>query len=84
MHAFRHTCASLLFAGGYNVKQVSGWLGHADPVFTLRTYVHLLGDGVGDALDLDAELAQGESKVSPDLPGPSGNEPQSALVGSAL
>jgi hypothetical protein len=42
---------------------VSGWLGHADPGFTLRTYVHLLGDGVGDALDLGAELAQGESKV---------------------
>ena len=39
-HTFRHTCASLLFDAGRNVKQVQEWLGHADPGFTLRTYVH--------------------------------------------
>jgi integrase len=44
-HTFRHTCASLLFAGGKDVKQIQGWLGHADPGFTLRTYVRLLDDG---------------------------------------
>jgi integrase len=27
-HAFRHTCASLLFARGRNAKQVQRWLGH--------------------------------------------------------
>ena len=48
-HTFRHTCASLLFEGGKNVKQVQEWLGHADPGFTLRTYVHLLDDGLGGA-----------------------------------
>jgi len=48
-HSFRHTCASMLFEEGRNVKQVAEWLGHADPAFTLRTYVHLLDDGVGDA-----------------------------------
>jgi site-specific recombinase XerC len=48
-HAFRHTCASLLFDAGRNVKQVSEWLGHADAAFTLRTYVHLMDAGVGDA-----------------------------------
>ena len=48
-HAFRHTCASLLFEEGRNVKQVQEWLGHADPGFTLRTYVHLMDDGVGGA-----------------------------------
>jgi integrase len=52
-HAFRHTCASLLFDEGRNVKQVQEWLGHADPGFTLRTYVHLMDDGVGDADFLD-------------------------------
>ena len=36
-HTFRHTCASLLFAAGNNVKQVQVWLGHADPGFTVRT-----------------------------------------------
>jgi integrase len=30
------------------VKQVQEWLGHADPGFTLRTYVHLMDEGVGD------------------------------------
>jgi integrase len=53
-HSFRHTCASLLFESGKNVKQVAAWLGHADPGFTLRTYVHLMDEGVGDAAFLDA------------------------------
>jgi integrase len=39
-HTFRHTCASLLFDAGRNIKQVQEWLGHADPGFTLSTYVH--------------------------------------------
>jgi integrase len=52
-HTFRHTCASLLFASGKNAKQVAGWLGHSDPAFTLRTYIHLLDGGLGDADALD-------------------------------
>lgn len=52
-HTFRHTCASLLFDEGRNVKQVAEWLGHADPSFTLRTYVHLMDAGIGDADFLD-------------------------------
>ncbi|HEX5527214.1 MAG TPA: site-specific integrase [Solirubrobacterales bacterium] len=55
-HTFRHTCASLLFARGRNPKQVQKWLGHADPGFTLRTYVHLLDEGVGDAGFMDGEV----------------------------
>jgi integrase len=51
-HTFRHTCASLLFAEGRNVKQVSRWLGHHKASFTLDTYVHLLDDGMGEALTL--------------------------------
>jgi integrase len=50
-HTFRHTCASLLFAQGKTLKQVQMWLGHTDPAFTLRVYVHLLDDGLGEALD---------------------------------
>lgn len=64
-HTFRHTCASLLIEDGRNVKQVAGWLGHADPAYTLRRYVHLLDDGVGDADFLDdvvtADPAQGNA-----------------------
>jgi len=60
-HTFRHTCASLLFEGGKNVKQVQEWLGHADPGFTLRTYVHLLDNGLGDAGFLDEAVTSDPS-----------------------
>ena len=53
-HTFRHTCASLLFAAGKDLKQVQHWLGHHDPAFTLSTYVHLLDGGLGDADFFDA------------------------------
>jgi Phage integrase family len=56
-HTFRHTCASLLFAGGKDVKVVQEWLGHSDPGFTLRTYVHLMDEGLGTADFLDAQVA---------------------------
>jgi integrase len=55
-HTFRHTCASFLFDAGRNVKQVAEWLGHADPSFTLRTYVHLIDTGVGDAEFFDGAV----------------------------
>jgi integrase len=61
-HTFRHTCASLLFEAGRDVKQVAAWLGHADPAFTLRTYVHLMDEGIGDAAFLD-EAVQVQSLV---------------------
>ena len=58
-HTFRHTCASLLFEEGRNVKQVADWLGHADPGFTLRTYVHLLDAGLGGGLEIDTGVKPG-------------------------
>ena len=42
---------------GRNVKQVQEWLGHADPGFTLRTYVHLIDEGVGDGEFMDEAVA---------------------------
>lgn len=54
-HAFRHTCASLLIAEGRSIVQVSRWLGHATPAFTLSTYAHWLdGDDLGEPLCLPA------------------------------
>jgi len=50
-HVFRHTCASRLLSEGRSIRQVAGWLGHTDPAFTLRTYVHLMDDGLGEPLD---------------------------------
>jgi len=60
-HTFRHTCASLLFAGGKDVKVVQAWLGHSDPGFTLRTYVHLMDEGLGSADFLDDAVSSGQS-----------------------
>lgn len=44
LHTLRHTCASRLFRGGWNAKQVQMILGHHSPAFTLATYVHLMPD----------------------------------------
>jgi integrase len=57
-HTFRHTCASLLFEAGWNVKQVQAWLGHADPGFTLSTYIHLMDAGVGSPAFLDQVIGE--------------------------
>ena len=67
-HTFRHTCASMLFDGGKNVRQVSEWLGHADPSFTLRTYVHLMDDGLGgaDFLDEAVQVGKGWARQHPE------------------
>ena len=63
-HSLRHTCASLLFAAGKNIKQVQEWLGHADPAFTLRTYVHLMDEGLGDAEFMDAAVSADPTRVN--------------------
>ncbi len=55
-HTFRHTCGSLLIAEGRNIVQVSRWLGHHSPAFTLTVYAHLLDDGVGAAMEVPNAL----------------------------
>lgn len=57
LHTFRHTFASILFARGANVAEVSRLLGHHSAAYTLRAYVHLLPDETPAALDLDVELS---------------------------
>ena len=51
-HTFRHTVTSRMFAAGRNVVQVQKWLGHHKPSFTLDTYVHLMGESIGEPLAL--------------------------------
>lgn len=41
LHVLRHTFASILIDQGRDVPFVAKQLGHNDPAFTLRTYVHL-------------------------------------------
>ena len=41
-HVTRHTFASIVLAAGETITQLAVWLGHSDPAFTLRTYVHFM------------------------------------------
>lgn len=41
-HVTRHTFASIVLAAGETITQLAAWLGHSDPAFTLRTYVHFM------------------------------------------
>ena len=70
-HSFRHTCASLLFDGGKNVKQVQEWLGHHSAAFTLKTYVHLMDEGVGAADFLDGVVGNARATEHPEAAGKS-------------
>jgi hypothetical protein len=44
---------------------VQGWLGHTDPAFTLRVYVHLMDDGLGDAECMALGAASGAAQARP-------------------
>ncbi|NPV52647.1 MAG: site-specific integrase [Firmicutes bacterium] len=60
LYDLRHTCATLLLAGGINPKIVSEMLGHSSVVMTLDTYSHVLPDMQQGAVDrLEAMLFGG-------------------------
>ncbi|GAA1582145.1 hypothetical protein GCM10009789_39860 [Kribbella sancticallisti] len=42
LHALRHYFASITLADGVNIKELSEYLGHYDPGFTLQMYTHML------------------------------------------
>lgn len=79
-HTLRHTCASILFENGRNIRQVQRWLGHHSPSFTLDTYVHLLDEGVGEGLDIEAETRQGGNRVATRETGTDRIQPESLLA----
>jgi integrase len=72
-HHFRHTCGTRLFAEGRNAVQVQRFLGHHSPAFTLSTYVHLLNEDLGGAL----EEAQGGNRVATEATETARNSTQS-------
>ncbi|MFK0045455.1 tyrosine-type recombinase/integrase [Streptomyces sp. NPDC090741] len=41
-HVTRHTFSSIVLSEGETITQLAAWLGHSDPAFTLRTYVHFM------------------------------------------
>jgi hypothetical protein len=56
-------CAPVVLRASDRVERgrLGRWLGHSDPGFTLRTYVHLLNDDLGEPLSLPS---RGVSVVS--------------------
>jgi integrase len=50
MHALRHYFASVLLAGGVDIRALSEYLGHHDPAITLRIYAHLMPQAEARAL----------------------------------
>ena len=58
-HDLRHSCASLLLAKGFQLKEISEWLGHSDIGTNGNIYGHLeyqsekrLADGMGELLHM--------------------------------
>lgn len=75
-HTLRHTCASRLIADGRSIVQVSRWLGHHAPSFTLDVYAHLMDDDLGAPLALP-ECQQSASE-------PTGVDPNLSALAEAL
>lgn len=57
----------MLIDEGRSIVQVSRWLGHADPAFTLRVYAQLMDEGIGAPLELKI-ATQSATKSSTDTP----------------
>jgi integrase len=65
LHAFRHTCASLLVAQGISPRIAQQQLGHTDPRITLAVYSHVIGDSHRVAVE---KLASVLGFLDPDGP----------------
>lgn len=67
-HVTRHTFASIVLQSGETVTQLAAWLGHSDPAFTLRTYVHFMpksgSQGLAALSEWVAPGAAGAGEVS--------------------
>lgn len=51
VHGFRHTCASLMFEAGADVKQVQTRLGHSSVQTTLNIYTHTTAENERKSVD---------------------------------
>ena len=65
LHAFRHTCASLLVSQGASLRIAQQQLGHSDPRITLAVYSHVIGDSHRQAVE---KLADAFGSLDPDGP----------------
>ncbi|MEU1284975.1 site-specific integrase [Kitasatospora sp. NPDC005856] len=68
-HVLRHTFASVVLQAGETVTTLAAWLGHSDPAFTLRTYVHFLPEAGRQALSALGRWIAPTPAASEALPG---------------
>jgi integrase len=52
LHPARHTAASVMIAGGINIKALSTFMGHSSITITLDRYGHLLPGSIAEAATL--------------------------------
>lgn len=73
----RHYYASVLLAGGVDIKALSEYLGHHDPGFTLRIYAHLMPSAEGRARKAieDALAGADQQAIFPAIAPDGGNGP---------
>jgi integrase len=64
-HRRRHTTATHLIREGASANQAQLWLGHHDPGFTARTYVHLDGNDLPDPSIFDSYLVEDGPPTQP-------------------
>jgi integrase len=62
LHKLRHTFASLLLNRSVPITKVSAYLGHRDPVITLRVYSHFIKDNKNDMQELASSIFAGGEK----------------------
>lgn len=55
-HDLRHTVATLLLKSGVDIRTISHILGHSDPGFTLKIYIHALPEDVELAVEMLSHL----------------------------
>ncbi len=60
-HGLRHTAATFMIKNNVPITTVSGVLGHAQTSTTLNTYAHVVEDTKRAAIDLMADVFQGDS-----------------------
>lgn len=63
-HDLRHSCASILYEMGYEIKEIQEWLGHSSPKITLETYTHLFKDRTDKVSRQLSNVFFGESDIS--------------------
>ena len=68
-HVLRHTFASVVLAEGETITQLAAWLGHSDPAFTLRTYVHFMPKSGSRGREAIGRFMSGELVEAGEAPG---------------